>query len=364
MRKILKVLFFTLIALVAIDVCVSVVLRQFQDRGIGGSLVRYFDYGRSVPGKLAQWQEQPDTTGNLFDVGWRENLINAEMTGPAAPTGVVRVYGMSFVNNILREAGKIDPNLAMDRHTGPGAPPNYTYAVFLDDADQRVPGDIAVLGILSSSVPALAAMSNRTWVFEQPTPMTYPIFRPDDDDGLVRIDPLVQSPDQERALREDAVARVAWNAQLRREDAFYGQATFGFPVLDASPFMRLVRRTFGINHIEERKSAVLDPTSRHAFPYEDVLQRMVWEFAQTARAEGIVPIVFLIQTRDLSDPNLAEVLGGVLTEHAIPVLDTADYVDPSIFTNFVSDGHYTRANDETFARAFLEFYYANTPTER
>lgn len=66
--------------------------------------------------------------------------------------------------------------------------------------------DVAVLGILSSSVPALAALSNRTWMFEQPAPFTYPVFRPDAQGGLKRIDPLVRS---EADLREVSRFREA-----------------------------------------------------------------------------------------------------------------------------------------------------------
>ena len=38
---------------------------------------------------------------------------------------------------------------------------------------------IVVLGFLSSSLHAMASLSNRTWSFEQPAPFTYPVFLPE-----------------------------------------------------------------------------------------------------------------------------------------------------------------------------------------
>ncbi|MCV3273781.1 hypothetical protein [Roseobacter sinensis] len=349
LRQFLGVLGLTLVFLVVLDVMVAGLLGLAQSRGVAGSLVRYFEYGRSVPGKLEAWQAAPEAQGNLFDVGWIEAQLNDSLTGPDAPGGVVRSYGMSFVDNILRQAVAADPALAVDRHAGPGAPPNYTYAVFLDDHLHRQAGDVAVLGILSSSVPSLAALSNRTWVFEQPAPYTYPVFTPAQDGGLSRIDPLITSPAQERALAQDPAAEAAWTAQLAQEDAFYGAPTFGATALDVSPFARLVRRALAKSHVSDRKTAVL----AGGFPYAQVLSRMVTGFAEQAQTEGVYPVVFLIQTRDPNDPDLLAVLGPVLQEHGIPYLATAEHVDPRDPTAFVGDGHYTHDNDRLFAEAFL-----------
>lgn len=326
--------------LVLMDLAVAGVLELAERRNLAGSLVRYFEYGRSVPGKLAQWRETPDAPGNLFEAGWMVDQHNDALTGPEAPTGVVRAYGMSFVNNILRAAQSLDPGLAVDHHAGPGAPPNYTYALFLDDAAHRRPGDVAVLGILSSSVPALAALSNRTWVFEQPAPFTYPVFSPASDGGLQRTDPLVTGPAQERALADDPQAQAAWRDQLTATDGFYGPPTFMATWLDRSPFARLVRRALATSYLADRKTEILAE-----FPYAEVLTRMATDFAARARAEGLLPVVMLIQTRNARDPDLAALLGPVLRRAEIPYLATAEHVDPRDPAAFVGDGHYTRENE-------------------
>ena len=354
MRQQIRVIGLTVAFLILIDLTVMAILTVAQAQGKAGSLVRYFEYGRSVPGKLKAWQDNPGTRGNLFDVGWPVDQIDATLLEAEAP--VVRVYGMSFVANITRTAKGLREDLPLDLHTGPGAPPNFTYSVFLDDAAQRRAGDVAVLGILSSSVPAMAAMSNRTWVFEQPSPYTYPIFRPLPDGGLTRVDPIINSADEERSLAADPVRAAAWRAQLQREDVFYSPKTFGVAWLDASPFVRLVRRSLGTGHVDARKAAVIAPSGRHAFAYTTVLRRMVTEFAAQARAQDQHPVVFLIQTRDPMDVDLLEALGPTLVGQEIPYLATAEHVDPRDAAAFIPDGHYTPENDRRFAEIFLALY--------
>jgi hypothetical protein len=357
MQKTLKVFGTTLLLLIALDVMVGLTLGWAERTNRLGALVQYFEYGRSVPGKLARWEANPGTRGNLYDVAWRPDLLAHSRAKFLAETGtdiaaeapVIRSYGMSFVNNIIRNAIDIRPDLVWDGHAGPGVPPNFTFAVFEDDRENRRAGDIAVLGILSSAIPALAAHTNSTWAFEQPAPFTYPIYRPGEE-GLLRIEPLVDSAADQRALRADAAARRAWYDQLARNDLFYSLQTFGLPWLDRSPFLRLVRRSLATAHIEDTKAAVL----AGAYPYREVLRRMIEDFARIARADGQYPIVMLIQTRDPRDPDVLDIARPVLQRADIPYLATVEHFDPRDPSGFLGDGHYTPEIDRLFARQFLE----------
>ena len=206
MKRTATILCLTLGLLALLDFGVGQVLGWAERSGRLGSLVQYFEYGRSVPGKLARWQDRPGTPGNLMDVAWRPEMIArsaVEFEAEASTAQpVIRGYGMSFVNNILQSAATQDPGLILDLHSGPAAPPNFTYALFEEDRDNRRAGDVAVLGILSSSVPAMGALSNSTWMFEQPAPFTYPVYYPKEN-GLRRVEPLVSSQDSFHALRLD-----------------------------------------------------------------------------------------------------------------------------------------------------------------
>lgn len=142
---------------------------------------------------------------------------------------------------------------------------------------------------------------------------------------------------------------------MRAEDAFYGVTTFGLAWLDASPFVRLVRRSMAVSYVDRRKAAILGDGAR-AFPYAEVLARMVTDFADKAREDGQHPVVFLIQTRDPADPDLLGTLGPVLRGYEIPYLATAEHVNPRDPTAFIGDGHYTKANDALFAEIFMSQY--------
>jgi hypothetical protein len=359
MKRTAAILCLTLGLLAVLDFGVAQALGWAERSGQLGSLVRYFEYGRSVPGKLARWQDHPGTPGNLMHVAWRSEMIAHSKAKFEAETPgsrpVIRSYGMSFVNNILQAAAEQKPDLVLDLHSGPAAPPNFTYAVFEEDRSNRRTGDIAVLGLLSSSVPAMAALSNSTWMFEQPAPFTYPIYRPEGE-GLVRIDPLINSQDNFLALNSDSTAYHAWQAQLTTEDGFYAPQTFGFSGLDASPFTRLARRSLATSHVQSTKDEILH---HGAYPYEEVLRRMILSFAQTARMDGQKPVVFLIQTRDPLDADLLDITKPILEGANIPYLATAEIFDPLNLSGFLEDGHYKPQVDHMFAKAFIDLVSHN-----
>jgi len=352
MKKALAVFAMTLVFLAVLDGMAALALSEAEKRQKLGSLVRYFEYGRSVPGKLARWQAEPDLRDNLFDVSWRDALLAASAEGFRAEDPgrgpVIRSYGMSFTDNILHAAAEQDPTLVWDRHSGPGAPPNFTYAMVEDDAPSRRAGDVVVFGILASSVPALAAFSNRSWAFEQPAPLTYPIYRPEGD-GLARIDPLIASEAAERALASDPDAARAWADQMAREDAFYAPQTFGLTWADRSPFLRLVRRSLATAHVTKTERAILD---RRLYPYDVVLVRMIETFAETVRTNDQYPVVMLVQTRDPGDADLLRMAKPVLDRLDIPYFATAEHADPRDISGFLPDGHYRPEVDAIFAEHF------------
>lgn len=351
MARPLKTILAILAWLIAADIVVALVLSA----GIGplAPLERYFDYGRSVPGKLARWQAEPDMPGNLFDVGWIEDVTRRSAEGFAAEgseTGqVVRSYGMSFANDIMRAARDEDPALTIDLAGAPAAPPNWALATFQADMGNRRPGDVVVLGVLSSAVPAMFSLSNRTRNFEQPAPLTYPVFRLESGDTLIKTEPLITSPAAERALVVDPAARAAWADQLRREDALWQAGAFELSVLDSSPFLRLLRRSLATSAIDDARAQIAADTDR----WQPVLAAMMLDFARQARAEGLTPVVLLIQTQGGGAPDLARHIAPALAADGVAYLATVEHVDPRQPGNFLPDGHYTKPANAVLARAFL-----------
>ncbi len=355
MNSRLQLVILTLLLLIAMDGFVAGGLYILDKTGRGEALIQYFDYGRSTPGKIAQWAKNPDRRDSLLHVAWRDEIkersqIEFETTVSTAP--VIRAYGMSFVKDILLAAQKQDDNLVLDFHTGPGAPANFTYTVFKDDRPFRREGDIAVLGVLSSSVPALAAMSNRSWVFEQPGPFTYPVYDVDERGALSRIDPLVQTQEDQARLTEDASFAAAWRRQQQEHDAFYAPITMEGEFLDASPFARLVRRYFSKRHISAKKKEMVAENSAHtAYPWRQVLSAMVQDFAQEAKADGQIPVVFLIATRGEKLP-LNSALKAAAAESGAYILWTGDHISQYKAANFKPDGHYTSQANAVLGEAF------------
>lgn len=352
MKQTVTVFGLTLLFLALLDGAVAATLGWAERSGRLGSLVQYFEYGRSVPGKLEKWEATPNAPGNLYNVAWRSDTVatSAERFQAEANTSgiTVRSYGMSFVNNIMEQAVEIDPSLISDGHGGPAASPNMTFALFEDDRANRKAGDVVVLGLLSNSVPAMAALSNQTWVFEQPAPFSFPIYWPQGD-GLRRIEPLVNSPEALQALSEDPAAKADWYAQLKAEDQFYSPLTFGARWADASPFARLARRSFAISHVAQAKQDIIES----GYPYKEVLNLMIKSFADTARADGQIPVVFLIQGRDRTDVDLLAQTQDMLLANQIPYLATAEHFDSKVASNFIPDGHYLPEIDRLLAAEFI-----------
>ncbi len=363
MRHAARIFGWTLVFLVLADLFVAV----FLDKAAPGALVRFFDYGRSVPGKIAEWKTRADTPGNLLTAAWRPEMLTAsaaKFRDEAEEARHLRIYGMSFVNHIADAAVARRPGLVLDSHSGPAAPPNFTYSMFLQDRPNRRAGDVAVLGVLSSSVAAMASFSNRVWSFEQPAPFTYPVFLPDGAEGLRAIEPVIETLEQEKTLASNPQLRARWRAQLRAQDALYSPAAFALPLADLSPFARLVRRAWATAAIRDRSAAVQGRPEGGPYPWAVVLRRMAVGFAETARRDGQIPVVVLVQTRNPADPDLLHWIGPELDRAGIPYLATAAIQPPDDLTAFVPDGHYRDEVNRRFAAAFLDLLDANRPGQR
>ena len=336
----------TLVALVALDGLVAVVLPHAP-----AGLQAFFDHGRSVPGKIALWQAEPaGESGNLLGAAWlppmmaqsRDHFLAGGEVGP-----VIRSYGMSFSQELLDAARQADPLLVVDGHAGPAAPPNFVHAAFLDDRANRNPGDIVVIGLLSSSVPGMAAFSNRTWAFEQPAPFTYPVFRPDGPGGLVRTDPVLT----DMADLDDPASVAAFDAQLRAEDGMWTRAAFALPQLDASPLARLLRRAVAKSALAGREAAVArDPQARWA----ETLRLMLLDVARITREDGQLPVILLIQARGDTRFALRETLGPLLEAEGIGYLATETLAHPADGRGFLPDGHFTPEVNAALAQALLD----------
>jgi len=342
-----------LLFLACMDAAVNLLFPYPQDpHAIPSSLERYFEYGRSVEGKLPRIVGPTDaTTAPIAFAGWlHPEDWKVQPSKPERKDGVlIAVYGMSFAADLGKAVCARDDRFTMRFIGGPSAPPNFVYAAYELDRG-RYEGKVAVLGILASSLRGMMTLTGMTWNFEQPYPFTYPRYQVSDG-VLVAEWPRIRTLPELRVALKDSREWKRFVDQLAERDAYYSPLLFEESVLDHSAIVRMLRRAWAqrrnlqiVNSIHG--PAGFDPSA----PFVPALNAMVVEFARTCEEDGVVPVVYLVNDRGYSD-HLFELLKPVLVEREIPYISSHDSVDPDNPANFVGDGHFTEAANERIGEA-------------
>lgn len=350
MKNALSIFGLTLLALATMDVSLAGILWATKGAGIGpvDKLRERLELGQSVPGKHARWAAAGKGETNIFRVGWRGDVVarSAALFGEEVPgERRVRAYGMSFSNHLTRAYGALPGSWPIDLHSGQGGPINYSFSLFRDDRANRNQGDVVVLGVLASSLYGAMSLSNRIWTFDQPAPMTCPIFLIGED-GLTEIAPVIN--DWRAELDAPASAQAEWQQQLKDHDVFFTDVAYIALVLDVSPFLSSVRRALVTSEIAKRKAELLTDPDRRARLVGSV-HAILTECGRATREDGQTPFVILIQDRVIPGLNLERIAGDLLQAQGVAFLDTADVIDPTQRSFFQPDGHFTAAADQIMA---------------
>ena len=131
-RKAWKVLYWSLICLIFLDVLVGVAFQYPKNpRELNpGKLALFFDYGRSMEGRLKRaTRVNRNETAPITLSGWYDPLEVVER--PVKANGeVITVYGMSHAV-LLADAVQAESNKYSVRSVGaPGATTNWAYGAF------------------------------------------------------------------------------------------------------------------------------------------------------------------------------------------------------------------------------------------
>lgn len=355
-RSSVIVLLCMLLWLAAID---AVVNRLYGGRPPPGTepsaLNRYFEYGRSVEGKLARMVADPKGLGLILDAGWIDADVYRSLPDRPAPGSdlLVAVYGQSFALNAARAAADADGRMTLRAVGGPAAPPNHSYAAYQVDAPLRK-ADVTVVGILSSSVAHMGSMSGLVWMFESPAPFTFPRYTLQGG-SLQALQPTIRSqPEFDRAFAERGDAWARFKAQLAANDRGYDRFTFEASVLDDSAIVRLIRRGW-VAHRQGYEQDVYEPGVGFRDDAEDLqaLRRMLVDWQGRARERGEHFIVLLLHTRGHAD-HLHKALGPALRAAGIDTISTHTLFSANDPSNFVPDGHYVPAANAKLAAALRE----------
>lgn len=340
--------------LVGMDAAVNLLFPYPDDpKAIPSSLERYFEYGRSVEGKLPRIVGPTDeTTQPVAAAGWlNPDDWAAQPKIATQEDGVLlAVYGMSFAADLGEWLCAHDDRLTMRFIGGPAAPPNFVYAAYTMDRGHH-DADVAVFAIMASSLRGMMTLTGMTVNFEQPFPFTYPRYTVTD--GVLKAEwPRILSLPELR----DAMAQPAeWDLfvdQLAEHDVYYSPLLFEGTLLDHSSIARMLRRAWAQRRNLQIIHSIHGPqgfdTSQPLVP---ALKRMVEKFAETCSADNILPIVYLVNDRGYGD-HLFELLQPLLEEKNIPYFSTHVFADPNNPASFIGDGHFTESANDRIGEAF------------
>ncbi|MDH5676638.1 MAG: hypothetical protein OEZ06_31260 [Myxococcales bacterium] len=328
-------------------------LRPGQPAANIDAITRYFEYGRSVEGKLVRMVAPTDeATQPIARAGWVSPLPPPE---PPLESGEVRVaiYGMSFAKHIAQELSAIDPTFVCEMFGGPGAPANLTFAAFQADR-RRTHARVVVWAVLASSVRRMGSLSIQTAGFEQPVPMTFPRF--DVVEGrLTRIDPVISSLAELRAALAagsfDDPVWIQWRQQLEEHDDMYDALLFRHNVFDGLATVRLMRRAWWGRHISRFTTTVYDPVDGFGGLPARTLPVLAEHFLEQAQQDGRIPVVMLIHDQGFGT-HLFRLMRPILDRKRIPYLSTHETVPPDNPHLFLSDGHIAQESNHEVAVAF------------
>ena len=319
-----------------------------------GRLGNYFNYGRSVEGKVQGMLNGVDAHP-LAKAGW----IEAPSDQPRRPGQeqdlLIAAYGMSFAAHIVHGMADDDPRIAVRFAGGPGATLSHSYTMYLADRGHH-DAKVVVLGILASSIPGLVTVSHMTWNFEAPSPHFYPRFQWKNG-KLERYDPSIRSLDDLKLAVSDRRRWSALKSELAQHDAFYDPLVFG-SFLDESAVIRLARRGLG----QRSKRLTLERFHDHSgFKNEsgmlDAMRGLVAAFVSDVRNDGKIPVVVAINDRGYSD-HLHRVLAPGLVDSRALYFSTHELAPATEAGNFLADGHFVPAKDRLFARKLAELINA------
>ena len=321
-----------------------------------GQLNVYFEYGRSLEGKLARMIGPTDESSALIaQAGWLnpQSLRKSSLPVSRAPDTdlLIAIYGMSFSNQVGEAMKAIDSKIDLRMIGGPAAPPNHSFAAYNLDRGMHQ-ADVVILGLLASSVKALSTLNGMTWQFEGPAPYTYPRYLLEAG-KLKAIWPKVLSLAQLRAAMQDKQQWQAYVAQMREHDRFFQSFLFQRTWLDNSALVRMIRRALAQRHQQNITDQIHSPNGFNMESEIPVLRAMVTDFAATARADGKLPIVLVLNDRGYDD-HLFQVLKPTLENASIPYVSTHNIAPATDQRNFIGDGHFTKSANVLIAEAVLK----------
>lgn len=314
-----------------------------------GAMALYLDYGRSMEGRLRRaTRADPAETAPITLAGWYDPLTAIERAPKPGGTEVT-VYGMSHAVRLAEALQQVSPKYQVRSVAAPGAGTNWSYGAFLRDRE-RGDSKVAVLAIMSSTLPMILSPTPMNWNASFAMPYTADRFVLENG-RLERIAPPYESfEDYVRTFNDPAAWQQAL-AQFERTDPFYDSFLVRQSWLDNSTLFRLVRRGWSQRRDHQWRTSVLTAEGYDAGSEPvRVANAIIADFARQARARGIVPVIYVVDSFGYGD-QLYRALADTLRRDDIPYLATHAVIDPMSPVGYLPDSHFTDANDRLLAQA-------------
>ena len=347
----LRLLAWTALFLIAIDFVVGKAFAYPDDpQNLSPNPVAlYFDYGRSMEGRLRRaTRADPDRSAPITLAGWYDPLIDVERPASDGATSVT-IYGMSHAVRLADALDETEPGYRVRSVGAPGASTNWSYGAFLRD-EKRTASDVAVLAIMSSTLPMILSPTPMDWNTSFAMPYTADRFYADES-GLKRVQPPYESFAGYVETLNDPQDWQAALEQFSETDPFFDPFLVRQTWLDQSVIVRLVRRAWSQRRDHRWREGVL--TARGYSPDSEavrVANAIVADFAEQARSQGILPVIYVVDSHGYGD-QLTRALSRTLEQKDIAFVSTSQLLDPMDPTNYLPDSHFTDDNDRLLARS-------------
>lgn len=358
--KAIKTALWVIFYLVTIDLLVNILFQYPEDpKNTDPSFLQsYFDYGRSVEGKL-QGMTRPTAEESAPRVsgGWLKS--DKYLTLPSKTENenqlLVALYGMSHTQELWRAISKTDKRFLIRGFMAAGATPNWSYAAYEFDRG-RHKADIVVLGILTDSVPPITSTTGMTAFFDSSFPYTFPRYVVTDRKLKVAHPPFYNANEYIDHFY-DKSKWVLYRKWLKKHDKYYDPLLFKKSIFDNSAFLRLLRRAYSERHKQKLKSSVYTKTGFIEQSEEIlILRKIVASFAESARNDNIIPVIYIVNSKGTSD-HLFKILKPILNKYNIPHLSTHIICppdDPHVYLSVNS--HFIPSKDMELAAAMIDIF--------
>ncbi len=340
--------------LIVIDLLINLTFAYPRDPKVTNPsrLQLYFEYGRSAEGQLSRMSRRnPSDTAPITLAGWYDPLEVTEHPS-TSDASTITLYGASHTVKLANALGRMSVRPSLRIIGAPGATANWSYGAYLRDRGGGKSRSV-VLTFNSNNFAMIESFSPFIWSGDYAMPYTADRFYLEDNLLKVMHPPYTSFDQYAKTFYDPA----AWSKALHffaENDPFYNSFLVRENLLDHSSLLRLLRRGYGHNLTKERQKVTLDQSGFRADSEAvKVACAIIHAFATHARSNGMIPVIYIVNSLGYSD-NLFRALRPALDAEHVPYLSSHTIVPPDDPRGYLPDSHFTDELDDRLAAALLK----------